>query len=324
MPADATIIQSLPTSVGIREVGPRDGLQAEGDVVPTPAKIELIDALSTTGVTTIQVTSVVRPDAVPQLADAEQVMAGITRAPGVSYSVLVPNLRGAERARGLGADEWDLMLSVTDAHSRSNANRGTWEALERLEPVIEMAHAEGVSVVGGMATALGCPFEGRVPYDRVRSVAQAYHDLGIRRLSVADTVGVADPALVYSTMSGLREDFPDAEIGLHLHDTRRMALANLMAGLQAGITLFDASIGGLGGCPFAPGASGNLATEDAVHMLTLMDVDSGVDLDAVLKLARAVVPSMVGHQPHSAVAVAGPSWNLHPAPTHQALAVPKS
>lgn len=319
MPAGAAAINVLPGSVTIREVGPRDGLQAEARVVPTEAKIKFIDALATTGVATIQATSVVRPEAVPQLIDAADVMSGITRVPGVTYSILVPNLRGAERARGLGADEWDLMLSVTDAHSRSNSNCGTWEALERLQPVIEMAHTNGASVVGGMATALGCPFEGRVPYDRVRAVAQAYHDLGLRRLLVADTVGLADPALVYSTMVRLGTHFPDVEFGLHLHDTRGMALANLMAGMHAGITHFDTSIGGLGGCPFAPGASGNVATEDAIHMLELMGIHTGVHLPSVLKLARDTLPDLVGHASNSAVATAGVSWDLHVAPTHQHL-----
>ncbi|MGH3320843.1 MAG: hydroxymethylglutaryl-CoA lyase [Streptosporangiaceae bacterium] len=310
---------ALPSAVRIREVGPRDGLQAEGPFVPTEKKVALVDGLSRTGVATVQATSFVHPRAVPQMADAAEVMAGITRVPGVTYSVLVPNPRGAERARALGADEWDLMLSVTDAHSRSNANRGTWEALDRLAPVVEMARADGVCVVGGMATALGCPFEGRVPYERVRDVARAYRDLGVTNLSVADTVGVADPALVHSTMARLGEDFPDATLSLHLHDTRGMALANLVAGLRAGVAVFDASVGGLGGCPFAPGASGNVATEDVVHMLHLMGVDSGVDLDAMLELAREAVPDAVGHPADSAVARAGVAWDLHPAPSRQVV-----
>lgn len=310
---------ALPGLVRIREVGPRDGLQAEGAVVPTQQKVSLVDALARTGVAAVQATSFVHPRAVPQTADAAEVMAGITRMPGVIYSVLVPNLRGAERALAVGAEEWDLMLSVTDAHSRSNANRGTWEALERLAPVIELGDREGVSIVGGLATALGCPFEGRVPYDRVREVVAAYRDLGVSRFSVADTVGVADPALVHDTMSRLRAEFPEAEFSLHLHDTRGMGLANAMAGLQAGIFEFDASVGGLGGCPFAPGASGNIATEDLVHMLQLMDVDTGVDLESALAVARDRVPAAVGHPPVSAVARAGVAWDLHPAPDGQVL-----
>ncbi|GAB3556590.1 hydroxymethylglutaryl-CoA lyase [Spelaeicoccus albus] len=309
-----------PTSARIREVGPRDGLQAEHEFVPTATKIALINALSRTGVSTVQATSFVHPRAVPQLADAGEVMAGIDRVPGVTYSVLVPNVRGAERALDAGADEWDLMLSASDSHSRSNANRNTWEALERLKPVIALGLENSVSLVGGLATALGCPFEGKVPYSRVHDVVGAYRDLGVRKLSIADTVGVADPALVRDTMSRLHADFPDCSFLLHLHNTRGMALANLLVGLDAGVTEFDASVGGLGGCPFAPGASGNVATEDVVHMLQLMGIDTGVDLEAMLELARHMVPEAVGHVADSSVARAGVSWDLHPAPEKQQLA----
>lgn len=309
-----------PTTVSIREVGPRDGLQAEHGFVPTATKIALIDALSRTGVSTVQATSFVHPQAVPQLADAGEVMAGIDRVPGVTYSVLVPNARGAERALEAGADEWDLMLSASDSHSRSNANRNTWDALERLKPVIALGLENDVSLVGGLATALGCPFEGRIPYSRVRDVVAAYRDLGVHRLSIADTVGVADPALVRDTMTRLRSDFPDCKFLLHLHNTRGMALANLLAGLDAGVTDFDASVGGLGGCPFAPGASGNVATEDVVHMLRLMGIDTGVELEAMIELARHAVPEAVGHAADSSVARAGVSWDLHPAPDKQQLA----
>lgn len=308
----------LPRHVRIREVGPRDGFQAERVSVPTDTKVAIIDALSATGLSAIQATSVVHPRAVPQLADAEEVTARVHRAPGVRYSVLVPNLRGAERAVAMNV-EWDLMLSVTDAHSRSNANRGTWEAMDALEPVIDLARQHGVRIVGGMATALGCPFEGRVPYDRVRRVAQRYYEMGVRHLSVADTVGVADPELVFETLSRLRADFSDVELGLHLHNTRGMALANLLAGLQAGVGVFDASIGGLGGCPFAPGASGNVATEDVVHMLALMGVDTGVDIEALLEITKRHLTNLVDHPLESAVARAGVSWALHTAPAGQQL-----
>jgi len=301
-----------PDRVRIREVGPRDGLQIEPTVIPTADKVAIVNALSATGLDTIQATSAVHPRAVPQLADAEELMAGIERLPGVRYSVLVPNLRGAQRAAVMAADEWDLMLSVTDAHSRANANRGTWEAFDALVPVIALAHREGVDIVGGMATALGCPFEGRVPYTRVHEVAERYRDLGVGQLSVADTVGAADPTLVQDVMSRLRTDFPDIEFGLHLHNTRGMGLANVVAGLRAGVRIFDASVGGLGGCPYAPGASGNIATEDAVHMLKLMGVSTGVDLDAVLSIARGPMATAVGHPLESAVARAGLSWDLHP------------
>ncbi|MQA85899.1 MAG: hydroxymethylglutaryl-CoA lyase [Streptosporangiales bacterium] len=310
---------ALPERVEVHEVGPRDGLQAEDAHIPTDRKVAIIDALSRTGVHSIQVTSVVRPQAVPQLADAEEVMARITRVPGVRYTVLVPNLRGAERALAMGADGWELMLSVTDSHSRSNANRDTDAALAGMEPVVSLAGEHGVEVTGGMATALGCPFEGRVPYERVRHVVAAYQSMGVRRIGVADTVGIADPALVYETMSRLGADFPDVTFGLHLHNTRGMGLANAVAGLRAGVTAFDASIGGLGGCPFAPGASGNIATEDLVHMLWLMGVQTGVDLDALLAVSRGDVAGAVDHPLESAVAKAGAAWELHEAPEGQVL-----
>jgi hydroxymethylglutaryl-CoA lyase len=310
--------EQLPGAVEINEVGPRDGFQAEDEFIPTERKVEIIDALSRTGVAAIQVTSVVHPKAVPQLADAEDVMARIERAPGVRYTVLVPNLRGAERAVPMGADGWELMLSVTDSHSRSNANRNTDEALRGMEPVVALARENGVEVTGSMATALGCPFEGKVPFERVLYVAEAYRTMGVRHLGVADTVGVADPRLVFETMSGLKERLPGITLGLHLHNTRGMALANVLAALQAGVTEFDSSVGGLGGCPFAPGATGNISTEDLVHMLDLMGVGSGVDLDSMLAVAREV-KEVVGHPLESAVARAGKAEDLHEAPRAQVL-----
>jgi hydroxymethylglutaryl-CoA lyase len=309
----------LPGTVEVNEVGPRDGFQAEETFLPTKRKVEIIDALSRTGVARVQVTSVVHPKAVPQLTDAEEVMGRIERVPGVRYTVLVPNLRGAERTVQMGADGWELMLSVTDSHSRSNANRSTEEALEGMEPVVALARQNGVEeVTGAMATALGCPFEGKVPFERVLYVAEAYRAMGVRHVSVADTVGVADPRLVFETMAGLKEKLPDVGFALHLHNTRGMALANVLAALQAGVTEFDSSVGGLGGCPFAPGATGNVSTEDLVHMLDLMGVRSGVDLDAVLDVAREV-KEVVGHPLESAVARAGKADALHEAPQEQVL-----
>jgi hydroxymethylglutaryl-CoA lyase len=309
---------ALPGAVEVNEVGPRDGFQAEDEFIPTGRKLEIIDALSRTGVTAIQVTSVVHPKAVPQLVDAEEVMARIERVPGVRYTVLVPNLRGAERAVPMNADGWELMLSVTDSHSRSNANRSTEEALKGMEPVVALARESGVEVTGSMATALGCPFEGKVPFERVLYVAEAYRAMGVSHISVADTVGVADPHLVFETMSGLKESLPDVALGLHLHNTRGMALANVVAALHAEVTEFDSALGGLGGCPFAPGASGNVSTEDLVHMLDLMGIRSGVDLDAVLAVSREV-KKIAGHPLESAVARAGKSSDLHEAPRAQVL-----
>ncbi len=310
---------AVPRSVLINEVGPRDGFQLERAMIPTPKKVEVIDALSRTGVRRLQVTSFVRPDAVPQLQDADEVMRRIRRADGVSYSVLVPNLRGAQRAVEHGASAWETMLSVSDSHSRANANRSTAEALAGMADVVAAAHDHGVEVVGGMATALGCPFEGRIGYDRVSWVVDTYRGWGVRRVSVADTVGVADPAHVHAMSARLIADFPDVEFALHLHDTRGMGMSNVLAGLAAGITAFDSSVGGLGGCPFAPGATGNIATEDLVHMLALLGVDTGVDLSAVLAISRGRVAGLVDHPLESALSRAEPSWDLHPSPAGQEL-----
>jgi len=309
----------LPARVDINEVGPRDGFQLEKTVIDTAKKIQIIDALSATGLAHVQATSFVRPQAVPQLQDAEQVMTGITRAPGVSYAVLVPNLKGAQRALPHKADVWETMLSVSDAHSLANANRPTADALETMRDVVALAKESGVEVVGGMATALGCPFEGRMGYDRVSWVVGAYHDMGVRRVTAADTSGVADPAHVYELSSRLVRDFPDITFALHLHDTRGLGLANVIAGMAAGISDFDSSVGGLGGCPYAPGATGNVATEDLVHMLELMGVETGVDLAALTAIARTQVAPVVDHPLESSLSRAAPSWVLHPSPSGQQL-----
>jgi hydroxymethylglutaryl-CoA lyase len=229
----------------------------------------------------------------------------------------VPNLKGAQRAVEHRAHVWETMLSVTDAHSRANANRNTGEALAGMRDVVALAQDEGVEVVGGMATALGCPFEGRTPYDRVAWVAGEYHDMGVRKVTVADTVGVADPAHVFAISSRLRADFPDIEFALHLHDTRGLGLSNVLAGMAAGIVDFDSSVGGLGGCPFAPGATGNIATEDLVHMLTLLGVQTGVDLPAMLAVSRELVAPVIDHPLESSLSRAEPSWSLHAAPAGQ-------
>lgn len=303
-------------TVEINEVGPRDGFQAEERFISTDTKVRTIDALSGTGVSSVQVTSLVHPRVIPQLADAEEVMSRITRLSGVRYTVLVPNLKGAERAIPLEADEWELMLSVTDSHSLSNANCKTEEALRNIEHVVERAREARVEVLGSMSTALGCPFEGKVSLERVLYVASAYYELGVRNISVADTVGMADPVLVYETMSALVGRFPEVKFGLHLHNTRGMALANVFAALQAGISSFDSAIGGMGGCPFAPGATGNISTEDLVHMLDLMEVRSNVDLDRLLGISEEI-RQVVEHPLDSAVYRAGKASDLHPAPEGQ-------
>ncbi|MCU9612646.1 hydroxymethylglutaryl-CoA lyase [Caldibacillus lycopersici] len=307
---------NLPKAIEIKEVGTRDGFQLEKSIIPTDEKVRIINALSRTGIKEIQVTSAVHPKAVPQLADAEEVMAKIDRVPGVLYSVLVPNLRGANRALAMEADEWELMLSVTESHSIANSNRSVDAVLEEHTKVVDLAVANGVQVRGSMATTFGCPFEGRVPFERVQYVVQAYYDMGVRSISAADTIGVADPKLVFNTMSKLIHQFPDVQFNLHLHNTRQMGLANVIAGIQAGVRSFDSSIGGLGGCPYAPGATGNISTEDTVHMLHLMGIETTIDLAKVLDVTKEV-HQLVHHDLESSIYRAGVSYQIHEAPKTQ-------
>ncbi|QQK78654.1 hydroxymethylglutaryl-CoA lyase [Salicibibacter cibi] len=293
--------------VEIQDVCPRDGLQMETNIISTDKKVELINALSNTGISAIQVTSTVHPKAVPQLSDAEEVMEKINRKPGVSYSVLVPNERGAERAIPMKADEWELMLSVTESHSLSNANKTVDEGIKEHERVARLAKKNGdIKIRGAMATAFGCPFEGKVPFENILYVAQAYYSMGIRSMAVADTIGTADPKLVYTVMEKLKNHFPDVAFSLHLHNTRGLAIANILAGIDAGVRSFDAALGGIGGCPFAPGATGNVATEDVVHMLDLMGINNGIHLRDLLETANELKQT-VDHDLDSAVYRAGPS-----------------
>jgi len=298
-----------PGSVTICEVGPRDGFQMETTFIPTETKVRIINALSRTGVREMQVTSFVHPKAIPQLRDAEEVMARIERAPGTRYAGLVLNERGAARGIAANVDRLDIVVSASDSHSLSNANMTTAQAMERAGRVVTLALQSGKDVGIGFATALGCPFEGFLPYARVEAlVTQAVEGFGLTRVTIADTVGMANPTLVGSTMNALHQRFPAARFSLHLHNTRGMGLANVLAGLEAGVTHFDASVAGLGGCPYAPGATGNIATEDAVHMLEEMGIATYIRLDALLEVAQEVRDA-VGHA-DSAVLKAGTSRML--------------
>ena len=304
------MLSSLPAAVTVVDTTTRDGFQMElGYFIPTQQKIEIVNAIARAGIPEIQVTGFVHPKAIPQLQDAEDVMRGIERLPEVKYRALVPNLRGAERAIDAGADEINLLVSVTDSHSLSNANCTTEQALERLEPAAGLAYQRGVSMTGDTATSLGCPFEGLPSLERLTWVIERFYSWGIRKVSLADTVGMADPALVYDRLSRLGERFPDVEFSLHLHDTRRMAMPNIIAALQAGVTEFDGTIGGLGGCPYAPGATGNISTEDMVHMFHQMGIETGVDLDALLDIARRL-KEIVNHDLDSYILRAGKSTDL--------------
>lgn len=299
--------------VWIRDVAPRDGFQIEPSRVSTEVKVSVIDLLSAAGVPAIEVTSFVHPRAVPQMADAEEVMARIQRRPGTEYHVLVPNLRGAERALAAQPDQLNLVVSASESHNRANIRRDTFETLDDYVRVARLAEKAGVRVAGGIATAFGCPFEGRIPLERLLAVVEAYVNIGVCSVSLADTTGMANPSQVRGVVQRVRERWPDLEIHLHFHNTRGMGLANVYAGYLEGITHFDASLGGIGGCPFAPGATGNICTEDTVHMFAEMGVETGIDLDALIASARDMERAL-GHPLPGQVMKAGKALDLHPLP----------
>jgi hydroxymethylglutaryl-CoA lyase len=297
-------VSDLPARISVREVGPRDGLQNE-DPVPTAAKIELIDRLSHTGVSRIEAVSFVRPSAIPQMADASAVWAGISRSPAVRYSALVPNLRGAGLALDAGVPELETVVSASDTHNRKNVNRGTEESLDDIAAIIARAHERGTTCQVIVSTAWGCPYEGDVPVERVVRVAGRAVADGADSISFGDTTGMATPGRVRALVGAFRSAYPDVPLNLHFHNTRGTGLANVLTALELGVADFDASVGGLGGCPYAPGASGNIATEELVHMVEDMGVGTGIDLDALID-AAAAAEQVIGHQLPSQVLRAGP------------------
>ncbi len=276
----------LPGSVTIVEVGPRDGLQNESAIVPTATKVELVERLAATGLRHVEATSFVNPKAVPQLADATDVMTSITRTDGVTYPVLVPNERGYEGALASGATSISVFTAASESFTRRNVNATIAESIDRFRPIVDRAASDGIHVRGYVSTAWGCPFEGPIAPAAVHEVVQQLADLGIADVSIGDTIGVAVPGEIEPVMGPLLEFDADLRLALHLHDTRGTAIANAWAGLQLGIDTFDASVAGLGGCPFAPGATGNLATEDLVWMLHRHGIETGVDLEALVDVAR--------------------------------------
>jgi hydroxymethylglutaryl-CoA lyase len=291
-------LAGLPPAVTVVEVGPRDGLQNERVFVPTEAKIAFVDALAAAGLPVIEVTSFVRPDSIPQLRDAEDVMRGIPRRAGVRYAALVPNERGLDRARSCGVAEIAIFTAASETFARHNINAGIEESLARFAPVVRRAQAEGVRVRAYVSTAFGCPYEGLVAPAAVCAVVEKLFALGADEVSIGDTIGVATPLQVAELCGLLTRSADPACLALHLHDTRGTALANVLAGLLAGITIFDASAGGLGGCPYAPGAAGNLATEDLLYMLHGMGIRTGVDLKAVVQATR-LIAGYLDHPPTS-------------------------
>jgi hydroxymethylglutaryl-CoA lyase len=297
-------MSDLPDRISLREVGPRDGLQNE-EPVPTEAKVELIDALSGTGVGRIEAVSFVHPRAIPQMADADEVWSRVRRAGDVRYSALVPNLRGAERALDAGFTELEVVVSASDTHNRKNVGRSTEESLDDITKIIDLAHGRGATCQVIVSTAWGCPYEGDVPVERVVATAMRAVRDGADSASFGDTTGMATPSRVTRLVGEFRMANPETSLNLHFHNTRGTGLANVLAALQLGVADFDASVGGLGGCPYAPGATGNIASEELVHMVEDMGVATGVDLDALIDVA-ARAETMVGHRLPSQVLRAGP------------------
>jgi hydroxymethylglutaryl-CoA lyase len=299
----------------MQEVATRDGFQNEKTFVETCDKIALIDALSLCGYAKIEVTSFTSPKAIPALRDAEAVMAGIRRQPGVEYTVLVPNVRGAERALGCAIDEANLVMSVSEPHNRSNLRMTREQSFAQLADVIGVIGHGPVAINVSLSTVFGCPMQGDVAADEVLGWVDRFATLGVRGTTLCDTTGMAFPSQVQALCRQVRERFPQLQLTLHFHNTRGMALANTLGALEAGIERFDASLGGLGGCPYAPGASGNVCMEDLVHMLDLMGYQTGMDLDRVLA-ASARLPGLIGHDTPSQILKAGRRLDLHPVPEH--------
>ena len=297
-------MSDLPDRISLREVGPRDGLQNE-DPVPTEGKAALIDALSATGLERIEAVSFVHPRSIPQMADADEVWSRVTRNPDVRYSALVPNLRGAERALAAGFVEIEVVVSASDTHNRRNINRSTEESLAEIPAIVDLVHGRGGTLQVIVSTAWGCPYEGDVPVSRVLHVVAGAAEAGADSVAYGDTTGMATPTRVTRLVGETRSAYPDLPVGLHFHNTRGTGLANVYAALQLGVDDFDAAIGGLGGCPYAPGASGNIASEELVHMLEDMGVATGVDLDALIQVA-AQAERLVGRELPSQVLRAGP------------------
>ena len=304
---------SAPETLLVQEVGPRDGLQIEPVFVETAEKIRLVDALSAAGFTRIEVSSFVSPKAVPALRDAADVFAGIARRAGTVYVALVPNPKGAERALAARADEINLVMSASETHNRANLGLAHEASLAGFARISEMVRGSGVSLNATVATAFGCPFEGAQDEGKVTAIVDRYRALGIHGVTLADTTGMANPRQVDRLVRRILHDVPAAALTLHFHNTRGLGLANVLAAYEAGARRFDAALGGLGGCPFAPGASGNICTEDLASMAHEMGIDTGLDVDALVALARGL-PALIGHDVFGQVAKAGRPGTLHAAP----------
>ncbi|MGH2806664.1 MAG: hydroxymethylglutaryl-CoA lyase [Actinomycetota bacterium] len=296
---------TFPKSIRVREVGPRDGIQSEKAQIATADKIRLIDGLADTGIRFIEAVSFVSPKAVPQMADGREVWAGVTRKDGVFYSALVPNRRGAETAAEVGADGMQVFLAASDGYNMRNVGKTVEQSLEDVAEVVSVANDAGIPVEASMSSAFGDAYEGDVEPGRVVEVSKAVADLGIGAISFGDTTGMGTPLRVRALIEAIRDALPDLDINMHFHDTRGTALANVLMSLELGIDYFDSSIGGMGGSPFASGATGNVATEDLVHMVEDMSIDTGIDLNALLEVGRMAQAFLPGELPGK-VLKAGP------------------
>ncbi|HEV7400547.1 MAG TPA: hydroxymethylglutaryl-CoA lyase [Solirubrobacterales bacterium] len=301
----------LPSNVRIREVGPRDGFQNEPETIPTAEKIRLIDMLSATGLKRLEVTSFVRPEVIPQLADAEQVLAGVQRRDGVAFSVLIPNERGLERALAQRErfDEVNVFVSASETHNRKNVNRSSEESLVGLERTLADAREAGLRCEGVISTSFGCPYEGEVPEERVFEIAERLAAEGCAEIGFGDTTGMANPRQVGEFFAAARERLGGVELTAHFHNTRGQGLANVLAALEQGVDSFESSFGELGGCPVPPGATGNIASEDLVSMLHEMGIETGIDLPALVDVSREAQEAL-GRPLGSHVLTAGPiEWH---------------
>ena len=302
------------TRIYFNDVVTRDGFQIEPNFIPTEDKVRLINELSECGFAKIEATSFTSPKAIPMLRDAEEVMGKIKRVPGVEYTVLVPNLRGAERALESRADEFNLVMSTSETHNLANLRMTREKSFAGLAEVIQFVDGR-TPINVSLSTSFGCPMEGDVAQQVVEEFAKRFADLGVRGLTICDTTGMANPAQVTKMSEAMQKQFPNTQLTMHFHNTRGMGLANVLAAVQSGITRFDGSLGGLGGCPYAPGASGNISSEDAIHMLDAMGYDTGMNIPRLLDLAREL-PTIVGHSVPGQVAKAGRSCDLHQAPDY--------
>ena len=302
-----------PKRLYIQEVVTRDGFQAESAFIPTEEKIALINRLSRAGYAKIEVTSFTSPKAIPMLADAEAVMKGIDRVPGVEYTVLIPNLKGAERAISVGVDEFNLVMSVSEAHNLANLKMGREDSFNALSSVIQLAHQHQIPVNISLSTSFGCPMSGITSLTDLMHWINRFVAAGVRGITICDTTGMANPAQVQAVCEAAQSKYPQLQWTLHFHNTRGMGLANALAAVNSGIDRFDSSLGGLGGCPYAPGATGNICTEELVHMFDLMGFDTHVDIDALLACSKDL-QSLIARPLPSQLLMAGKVDKLHTAP----------